>query len=164
MKIVFNTNTGTTKKYAEALAAKLDCEAVPFAKAGEVSDEVIFMSWVQMGEIQLLPEARERFSIKAVAAVGVMSLDEKSKAEVIEKNAVTEQFFLLPGVFSVDRLSGMYKMLMKMGLSMMKQKAKASGNPDDMKAFAVFEKGIDLYDESALDAVVNALKGGGENE
>ena len=162
MTIVYNSNTGTTKKYAEALAERLGCEAVTFAKAGEIDGKVIFMSWVQMGQIQLLSEARSKFELEAVIAVGVMGLGEKAKTELIENNAIGETFFLLPGAFSIDKLSGMYKMMMKMALSMMKSKMKNSDDPNDMKALDVFEKGIDLYDEGRLDEVVEAVAGGEE--
>ena len=162
MRIIYNTNTGTTEKYALALAERLDCEAIPFQKAEENEDDVIFMSWVQMGQICLLPEARAKFSLSAVIAVGVMGLGEESKTELIEKNEISETFFLLPGTFSVDRLSGMYKMMMKMALAMMKSKVKGSDDPKDKKAFELFENGIDLYDESRLDEIVAALSGEGE--
>ena len=164
MKIVYNSNTGTTEKYAKALAEKLECEAVPFSADMETDEEVIFMSWVQMGEIVLLSEARAKFNIRAVVAVGVMSLSDESKKELIEKNAVAEPFVLLPGAFFINKLSGMYKMVMKMALSMMKGKAKKSDDPKDMKALEAMENGIDLFDESKLDDVVFALNGGSAEE
>ena len=161
MRIVYNTNTGTTKKYAEALAERLGCEAIPFGDASPTDDKVIFMSWVQMGQIQLLKEAVERFSIIAVAAVGVMSLGSEGEA-ALKESCPVEKLFVLPGAFSIDKLSGMYKMMMKMALSMMKSKLKNSDDPKDKKAFQIFENGIDLYDESRLDSIVEQLTDGEE--
>lgn len=158
MTIVYNTNTGTTQKYAEALAEKLGCEAVKLTKAGDVTDEVIFMSWIMMGDIATLADARSKFNIKAVIAVGCMSIGEDKREELTSKNNITEQFFVLPGNFSIDNLSGMYKMMMKMAVNMMKSKIKNSDDPKDAQAMALFEKGIEMYDESKLDAVAEALK------
>lgn len=159
MVIVYNSNTGTTKKYAEALASRLSCEAVEASKAGEITDDVIFMSWVMMNEISGLSDARAKYNLKMVTATGCLSLKEKGKEELISKNNITEKFVLLPGAFSVKNLTGMYKMMMKMALNMMKGQLKNSKDPMDAKVLEMMEEGIDLYDESKLDEVEELLNG-----
>lgn len=157
MIIIYNSNTGTTKKYAQELSEKLGCECISVNKANNITDDVIYMGWVMMGDIQGLADARQKFNIKMVVAVGCLSFNEKGINEIISKNSIEEKFFFLPGNFSVKNLSGIYKMMMKMALNMMKGQLKGSENPDDAKALELFEKGVDLYDASKLDELINVL-------
>lgn len=158
MKIVYTSNAGSTKRYAEMLSKRLGFEAVELSKASEESGEAVYLGWVMAGDIQGLSEARKKFgNLKAIAAVGMMP-SEKSKEEVREKNKITEPFFYLPGEFNLKKLKGMYKMMMGMMLKMMKSKVKDSDDPSDLKALELFEKGFDGVKEENLDELVEALK------
>lgn len=158
MKIVYTSNAGSTKRYAEMLSQKLGCEAFELSKAAENGDEIIYLGWVMAGEIQGLSQAREKFGeLKTVAAVGMMPSD-KSKEEVKEKNKITEPFFYLPGEFNIKKLKGMYKMMMGMMLRMMKAKVKDSDDPNDKKALELFENGFDGVKEENLDELVEAVR------
>lgn len=158
MKIVYTSNAGSTKRYAEMLSQKLGCEAFELSKATANGDDVIYLGWVMAGDIQGLSQAREKFgALKAVAAVGMMP-SENSKKETAEKNGITEPFFYLPGEFNIKKLKGMYKMMMGMMLRMMKAKVKDSDDPNDKKALELFENGFDGVKEENLDELVEAVK------
>ena len=160
MKIVYVTNTGSTKQYAEMLSEKTGFEAVSLGEAVKslaADDEIIFMGWVMAGTIQGLKEAREAFgNIKAVCAVG-MSKSEKNTAELIEKNGITEKLFSLQGNFHIDSLKGMYKMMMGMMLKMLKGKLKENPQPDADKIVAAIENGIDCVSEKNLEELLGWL-------
>lgn len=154
--IVYVTNTGSAKQYAEMLGEKTGYPVFDFANASEIpaGAEIIFIGWVMAGTIQGLKEARDLFNIKAVCPVGMMK-SEKQDAELKAKNAITEPMFSLLGNFHINNLSGMYKMMMNMMLKMMKSKLKDNDVPDGQKAVEVLEKGVDCVSEEHLSEILN---------
>lgn len=158
MKIVYTTNAGSSKKYAEMLSSKLACEALSLEETESAGgEEIIYIGWVMAGTIQGLAQAREKLGeLKAVCAVGMMP-GEKQKEELIAKNAVKEEFFLLPGDFHIDKLKGMYKMMMGMMMKMLKSKLKESDDPKAKEAAELFEKGFDAVKEENLEPVYEWL-------
>lgn len=157
MKIVYETNTGSSQRYAQMLADKLGCVCESLAKAQQDGEEVIFIGWVMAGTVQGYTAAKEKFgSLKAVCAVGMMAT-EKQKDELKQKNSVSEELFLLPGAFDIKKLSGMYKMMMGMMMKMLKGNLKNSEDPAEKKALAMFEEGFDAVSEEHLEEVYQWL-------
>lgn len=157
--IVYVSNTGSAKQYAELLGEKTGYPVFDFAKASEVPTdaEVIFVGWIMAGAVQGLKEARDLFTIKAVCPVGMMK-SEKQDAELKAKNAIEEPMFSLMGNFHIENLKGMYKMMMNMMLKMMKSKVKDGGIPDGEKAIEAIEKGIDCVSGENLADVLAWLE------
>ena len=168
MKVVYTTNTGSTKRYAQMLSEKLSCDCIDLndaeAAKAAVGEEIVYLGWVMASQIQGLPKARELYgsSIKAVCAVGM--LGQKNEDELIKKNAVNEKFFALAGCFDVERLTGMYKMMMKMMLGTIKKQLKSSTDPADAKVLEMLENGIDMVKEENLDGVLKFLNGESADE
>ncbi len=157
--IIYQTNTGSTKKYAEMLSEKLSLPVYPLSEAEKVNpdEEIIFFGWVMAGDIQGLSQARAKFSrIRCICAVGITD-SEKNTAEVKEKNSVTEPFFTLPGDFHIDRLKGMYKMMMSMMIKMLKSKLKDKPAAESEKIMTIFENGVDQISEDKLIEVIAFL-------
>lgn len=160
MTIVYCSNTGSAKKYAELLSEKTNLPCVDISKRTTVApdEEIIFIGWIMAGALQGLKEARETFSnIKAVCGVGMMK-GEKANEDVKAKNAVIEPYFYLPGDFDMNRLKGMYKMMMGMMLKMMKSKIKESGEEKGEEMIRMLEDGIILFDEKEIEKVVEFIK------
>lgn len=158
--IIYCSNSGSARRYAELLSEKTGMPAVDFSKrsAVDADEEIIFIGWIMAGVLQGLKEARESFShIKAVCGVGMMK-SEKSLGEVKEKNSITEPYFFLTGDFDINKLKGMYKMMMGMMLKMMKGKIKESGDEKGEEMLKLLENGINGFDEKELEAVVEFLK------
>lgn len=157
--IVYVTNTGSAKQYAEMLGEKTGYPVFDFANASEVpaEAEVIFIGWVMAGVVQGFKEARDLFKIKAVCPVGMMK-SEKQDEDLKAKNAITEPMFSLAGNFHIDNLKGMYKMMMGMMLKMMKSKIKEEAVPDGDKAIEALEKGIDCVSEENLSEILAWLE------
>lgn len=153
--IIYCTNAGSSKKYAELLSEKTGFPCVDISKRTSVSadEEIIFIGWLLAGAIQGFKEAREYFSdIRAVCGVGMMKA-EKYNQEVIEKNAVTEPYFFLTGDFDINKLKGMYKMMMGMMMKMMKSKAKESTDGKGEEMIKLLENGILGFDENELEGI-----------
>lgn len=160
MTIVYTSNTGSTERYAKMLAEKLSCDCVKFADSANLDKEteIIFMSWVMAGTLQDYAKVKEAFTkIKAVCAVGMFG-DEKKIDEVREKNAISEELFLLPGAFNVNNLTGMYKMMMGMAMKMIKGKLKESDDPKAQEMAQKFEEGFDFVSEDNLQKVLEFLE------
>ena len=158
--IIYCSNTGSSKKYAELLSEKTGLPCVDYTKRAGVSpeEEIIFIGWIMAGAIQGLKEVRESFSnIKAICGVGMMK-GEKYEEETKAKNEITEPYLFLPCDFDMSKLKGMYKMMMGMMLKMIKGKAKESGDEKAGEMIKMLEDGIILFDEAELDSVVEFLK------
>ena len=158
--IVYTTNTGSTKRYAEMLGEKTGFPVFALADAASVEkgSEIIYLGWVMAGSVQGLEPARETFgSLKAVCAVGTLP-GEKAEADIKAKNNITEPFFFLQGAFDLSKLKGMYKMMMGMMVRMMKSKLKESNDPDSKKILETFEAGMDFVSEENLEPVLKWLE------
>lgn len=158
--IVYCSNTGSAKRYAELLSEKTGLPCVDISKRDTLSadEEIVFIGWIMAGALQGYKEIKESFSnIKAVCGVGMMK-SEKSTQEVKEKNGITEPYFFLPGDFDMNKLKGMYKMMMGMMLKMMKGKIKESGDEKGAEMLRMLEDGIILFDEKEIEKVVEFLK------
>ena len=161
--IVYVTNTGTTKKYAELLSEKTGIEAYDISAIADIPEDsqVIFLGWVMGGAVQGLEQVRAKFPVLyAVCPVGMMK-SEKNNGELKQKNAITEPMFFLQGDFHIDRLKGMYKMMMGMMMKMMKSKLNELEGDKGKQMLELFEKGVDFVSEDNLGDIVAWL---GEGE
>ena len=157
--IIYCSNSGSARRYAELLSEKTGLPCIDIKKRSTLSadEEIIFIGWIMAGALQGLKEARESFSnIKAICGVGMMK-SEKSTEETKEKNGITEPYFFLTGDFDINKLSGMYKMMMGMMLKMMKGKIKESGDEKGEEMLKLLENGIKGFNEAELDAVIEFL-------
>lgn len=116
--IVYISNAGHTKRYAEMLSEKLGLNAYSFKEAkGKVNKKasVIFLTWIKKGKMVDLNKARSRYNLKAVCAVG-MNQPTKGAVSAIQNknkiNALKEKFFYLQGGFDMKLLSGVNKIVM----------------------------------------------------
>lgn len=151
ISIVYVSNAGSSKRYAEMLSEKTGYPCYAFADSDKaVGSDVIFIGWVMAGAVQGLSEARVKFgTLKAVVAVGMMKSDSQDAA-IKEKNAISEPYFSLAGAFDMKKLSGMYKMMMGMMVKMIKGKLKESNEPKAKEMVEKFEEGFDMVSEENL--------------
>ncbi len=158
--VVYCSNTGSAKKYAELLSERTGLTCVDISQRASLpaDEEIVFIGWIMAGALQGYKEIKESFSnIKAVCGVGMMK-SEKSTEEVKAKNGITEPYFFLPGDFDISKLKGMYKMMMGMMLRMMKSKVKESGNEKEAEMLKMLENGIVLFDPDEIGPVADFLK------
>ena len=92
ISIVYVSNAGSSKRYAEMLAEKTGYPCYAYSDSNDaVGTEVIFISWVMAGAVQGISEARVKFgTLKAVVAVGMMK-SESQDAALKEKNAISHR-------------------------------------------------------------------------
>ena len=151
MTIVYCSNAGTSKRYAELLAKELSCDAVELSKAKDtVTGDTVFLGWILGSEIQGLAEAKTAFTLCAVAGVGMMD-SAKDVAKTREKAALDPiPFFFLPGDFHMENVTGMLKLAMGVVRKALRAEIKKSGDPQIAETLRRIEEGVDKFDENAL--------------
>ncbi len=113
--IIYESNTGFTKKYAEMLAKSENLPVYSSSDPGAPEgSEVIYMGWLMAGKVKGLKKARARYDVKAVCAVGMGPETGGQTADISAKNPVGNvPLFYLQGGFDMARLKGIYRFMMK---------------------------------------------------
>lgn len=115
--IVYESNAGSTKRYAKMLGTLLNLPVYERKEAKAAllkGTKIIYLGWVMAGKIKGYAEALKVYEISAVCAVGMAETNTK-ETEIREKNNVSShvEVFTLQGNFNVDTLHGVFKVMMK---------------------------------------------------
>ena len=159
--IVYTSNTGYTRQYAELLAAKTGLPAynlknsIPPAARGK---EIIYMGWIMAGGVQGYQAAAKRFRIRAVCQVGMGPSDGKQNADAAKRYALGSgtPLFYLRGGFDLSKLHGVYKFMMR---AMCKKiigdlKAKPALTPEEQELLKMATEGSSCVSEENLAGVL----------
>lgn len=118
MYIVYASNTGYTKQYADIVSknAKIDAFSVDNIPAGRSKEPVIFMGWIMAGKVMGYQKAKEAgCKILCVVAVG-MSPESPSQTKKIRESLKKEPYmdvYYVQGGYDYKKLKGIYKLMMK---------------------------------------------------
>lgn len=115
--IVYQSNTGHSRQYAEAFGRKTGLPVYDLKGAEKALPEktdVIFFGWLMAGEVMGYKKAAEKFSVRALCPVGMSGADTQSP-EVRRRYALADDFpvFYLQGGFELEKLHGIYRFMMK---------------------------------------------------
>ena len=116
--IVYTSNTGFTKEYADMLKVKLGLplyeidEAKKHLKKGT---EIIYMGWLFASQVKGYKKASRRYNIKAVCGIGLADtgclLNEVRKAISLPDHI---PLFTIQGGMRLSKLKGINKSMIKM--------------------------------------------------
>ena len=114
--IVYTSNTGTTKEYANLLGQRTGWPVYSLqdAKTKIASgSEIIYLGWIMAGKVQGYDKASKLYQVKAVCGV-CMGATGSQIQEIRDKNQIPESaaVFSLQGGFDINKLHGIYKMMM----------------------------------------------------
>ena len=118
MIIVYASNTGYTKEYAEILSRRsgVDAFSVDDIPRNRASETTIFMGWIMAGKVMGYNTAKmSGCNIKCVVGVG-MSPEGPNMVKMLKKSLKKEGYmdiFYLQGGYDYKKLKGIYKLLMK---------------------------------------------------
>jgi len=142
--IVYVSNTGFTKKYAELFSAQTGLPCYPLSENRVKSGEpVIFMGWLSAGKIKGYAKALKKYDVKAVAGVGLRNQDSTALEELVRQNNITGiPAFYLRGGLDMDRLRGYNKFLLKMFYRVIRKRAR-KGDPEAASVAETYEKSRD---------------------
>lgn len=147
--VVYTSNTGHTKKYADLFGKKTGLKVYEFDEAKKAlgkNSKVIYFGWMKQGKIVNYQKAVKEFDVKAVCAVGMSLPGGKSEESTREQSHIVDtiQVFYLQGGFQFNQLTGMNRFVMKTFMKTM---------------VPAFEKRDDLSEEEAC--MLKVFKDGG---
>ena len=169
--VVYASQTGFTKRYAEWIAEDLGCEAVPVERAGAMDagayDVVVFGGWFHATSLKggkWLKRVRAahpgaKFVVFAVGATPPEWTDivEEGMARTFplpEFDGV-ERFYLHGG-FAYERLSAPNKLAMKVFFKMQEKQAEVDARSAEM--LAGMREGFDATDCAAIGPIVERAR------
>ncbi|MDW7656824.1 MAG: hypothetical protein SCM11_06585 [Bacillota bacterium] len=161
--IVYRSNTGYTKKYAELLAQKTGLPAYELKEAEKAlakGEEIIFLGWLSAGALVGYKKAAKTWDVKAVCAVGMGGPTSNQLPGIIEKHKIdSAKAFYLQGGFDLKKLHGIYKFMMIMMIKTVvpSMEKKADKTEDDIAALDLFRNGGDCVREENLDQILDWL-------
>lgn len=168
--IIYFSQTGFTKQYAEWLAEEVGGDCMSFEKAEKKDfsgyDAVVFGSWCHAGMIRKLgwfkgnlPQWQDKK--KVVFAVGASPAENPEIAEALPKNFTEEEWnqvsvFYCPGGLRYENMKPVSKVMMKMFAKMMAGK---KDKTEDEKVMAeMIGKSYDISDRKYIAPMVEYLK------
>lgn len=162
--IVFLSETGHTKRYAELLGERTDLPVYDLDTAikkisGET--EIIYLGWLMAGTVKGYRKAMKHFTIKAVCSVG-MSGGHSQVADIRKVNHMTEEISVcyLQGGFEMEKLHGVYRLMMQtMKKTVGKRlEGKANRTAEDDAMRDLLLQGGDLVSTDNLSEILNWYK------
>lgn len=161
--IVYESNSGYTRKYAELLADKAGLPAYERKEAAghlKKGDEIIYMGWMFAGNVKGYKSAGKRYSVKALCGVGMGRPTPKVVQELTEKYPVSGiKLFYLQGGFNMRRLHGVYKFMMKTMSKTVggKIKKKETKTEEEIEMLEMMQNGGDFVKEENLKPILEWL-------
>ena len=115
--IVYESNTGFTKQYAEMLAEAVHLPAYPLVEAVSKvprGSSVFFLGWVCGGKISGLPVTAKRYILEGAAAVGIVFPHPDVVSELLKANKLPCPLFYLQGGVDPKRLGYFKRKILSM--------------------------------------------------
>lgn len=170
--IIYTSQTGFTKNYAELIGREISCECVDVKKAGKINlseyDAVVFGGWFMADTIAKLSWFKKK--IPALAAAGkkiIVYVTGATPAEspalplAIRKNFSAEEWsaiktFYCPGGLNYDKMNWLSRTVMKMLAKALCSKKDAT--EDDRKKAEMISSSYSLFDKKYIDPILAELK------
>lgn len=115
--IVYRSNTGFTKEYAQMLgkAAKLRVYSLDEADGLPAKTEIVYMGPLIAGHITGIDQAVKRYRVKAACGVGMTAPGEKVLSDLRRSNYVPDApIFYLQGGYAPGKLSWIRRRMVNM--------------------------------------------------
>lgn len=161
--IVYTSNTGFTKKYAELLGERTGLPVCPLRSIGVPrKSEIIYLGWVAASVIKGYDTASRMYNIKAVCGV-CMGPTGSQLDEIRKKTKISEDIplYTLQGGFDPNRLHGWYRFVMKPVMKKMRAQLESIENrtTEEDLALEMMVDGKDLVDERNLSGILEWYAG-----
>lgn len=158
--IVYVSETGHTKHYAELLGEKTGLPVFELSSAVRKLSkgaEIIYLGWLMAGTVKGLKKAQKYFALSAVCGVG-MSAGQSQLADMRKNNPLpdTMPLFYLQGGFEMEKLHGVYKLMMKTMRSTVGRQLsdKPDKTPEEDSMLSLLLHGGDLVSADALSGIL----------
>ena len=158
--IVYTSNTGYTKQYAELLGKKTSLPVYELSKADKALPakiSILYLGWLMAGVVKGYKKAAQRFSVAAVCGVG-MGPAGSQDSDVRKNNAIPQEVpvFTLQGGFDRTKLHGIYRFMMGVMIKVMGSSLRKKENrtPEEDAMLEMVTNGGDFVDVRQLDGVI----------
>lgn len=169
--IIYSSQTGFTKKYAEWIAEEMGASCITLKEAKKKNlqdyDNLVYGGWCCAGGVKGLKWLKEKLPSLhnkkiALFAVGASPLENNPEVLVALRNnfepleTETIKGFYCPGGFNYDKMSMGSKLAMKMFISILKK----NKNPteQDKKMIEMISHSYDISDKKYIEPIVQFLQ------
>lgn len=158
--VVYRSNTGFTRRYAQMLAARAGVEAYDLnaaRRAVRKGAPVAYLGWVMAGRVSGLKKACARFDVRVACAVGMSPAGGEAEAYVRRQNPMPagRPLFCLQGGMVPERLGFAYRAMIGMMAKGLADKKERTAEEELLLTCA--RDGGDCVAEDNLAPVVRAL-------
>ena len=168
--VIYNSQTGFTKRYAQWIAEKTNGECVEFSKAKKTNlesyDAIIFGGWAVAGSISKLKWFKKNISKwnskKLVAfCCGASPIDNPEIEQTLPKNFTEDElkkvrWFYCPGGLDYDKMPATSKALMKMFIKTLD--VKKDKTKEEIEQIRIMSSSYDISDIKYIDPIIDYLK------
>lgn len=168
--VIYNSKTGFTKKYAQWIATKLNCEAVEeknmTPKQWQEHSLMIYGGPLMAGKIAGWDKIRNRIvaegkqaTVYTVGATPMAAVDviEKVKSDNLSEEEQKEiPFYYFEGGINYEEMGFFSKTILKMMYKSLKNKKDKT--PEEIGMMQVFEASFDHAKEEYVEALVEGVK------
>ena len=172
--IIYGSCYGTAKIYAEALAERLKCEALPYDKIKEPDEyeEVIYVGGLYAGGIMGMAKTAKKISADkckrfVVITVGLADPADEKNVENIRKAAIRQipnsladrtEFYHLRGGIDYEKLSFKHRMMMKILYEQVKKQPVDEQDADTRAMIDTYGQKVSFVDPESLKIIVKKLE------
>lgn len=167
--VIYNSQTGFTKRYAEWIAEETGADCFELAEAKKKSldgyDVLIFGGWACAGGISKLSWFKsniDKWSDKKliVFCVGGSPIESPEIEPALRKNFNKDEMekvnvFYCPGGFNYEKMSSTSKLMMKMFIKM--QKAKKDKTKEDEMMIKMISSSYDISDKKYIAPILECI-------
>jgi len=169
--VIYNSQTGFTKRYAEWIAEAIGADCVPFAEAKKKDmaryDTIIFGSWLCAGTIKNLgwfQKNADRWTGKKVMVFCTgASPVENPVTEAAFKQITDEpkmkkvKTFYCPAGLNYDKMGAVSRLMMKTLFKALKAKKKKTQEDEEM--INMISSSYDIADQKYIEPILTYLRG-----
>lgn len=170
MIVIYNSQTGFTKRYAQwiAEAAGADCVELSEAKQKNMDayEAIVFGSWACAGGISKLGWFKgnvDKWADKKLIAfcVGASPMESPEIEPALKRNFQEPKLakvntFYCPGGFNYEKMSAPSKLAMKMFIKALK--AKKGKTEEDEEMIRMISSSYDISDKKYIEPILECLK------
>lgn len=167
--VIYNSQTGFTKRYAQWIAEEINADCVEFSIAKNTDldsyDAIVFGGWAVAGSISKLKWFKNnisKWSNKKLIAfcVGASPIENPEIEEALPKNFTADElevvrWFYLPGGLDYEKMSLKSRAMMKMFVKMLK--AKKNKTQDDLNQIRMVSSSYDISDIKYIEPIIDYL-------
>ena len=165
--VLYQTSTGSTKKYAEEIAQSVKADILPAKKFKKKLipqyDTIVFGGWVMGGKIKGIDEFLSLWDLMSdknviVFSVGMSLPTKQARTDMISGNLLDMyhlRFYMLRGSFEYNKLKFPYKFLFANSLRMIARDENASA--DQKALLTVKETPIIVHDDEGISKIVSII-------